>query len=244
MTVVLHQFAFSHFNEKVRWALAYKNVTHNRETYLPGPHMRPIRQMTAQTSTPVLELNGEYVAGSAQILARLESDHPATKLLPENADAANAVLAWQSRLDEELGPATRAVLFDVLINELGYLARTFASQTGTLKRLGYRAMLPLVRPLMKQGNGVTPEKVAAAQDVVSNYLNQIAEAAQDTGYLVGDQFTLADLTAAALLAPLMSVEHEDMARPQPMPQSLADLQAKYAGEPAVLWAQEIYANHR
>lgn len=244
MSVVLHQFAFSHFNEKVRWALAYKDIDHRRETYLPGPHMGPIKRMTAQTSTPVLELNGQHIAGSARILERLEEHTDHNALVPQDPDQAAVIMAWQTRLDDQLGPATRTVLFDVLVKELGYLARLFGGHTGTAKRLGYRALLPLVRPLMKQGNGVTPENIEKARSLVQDYLREIGQASAATGYLVGHDFTLADLTAAALLAPLMQVQHPDMARPQPMPQAIADLQAQYAAEPAIQWAQSIYAKHR
>ena len=59
MKVVLHQFAYSHYNEKVRWALDYKKLPHDRINYLPGPHMGAIKKMTGQTSTPVLEIDGE-----------------------------------------------------------------------------------------------------------------------------------------------------------------------------------------
>ena len=244
MSIVLHQFAFSHFNEKVRWALAYKNIPHERTTYLPGPHMGPIKRMTGQSATPVLEMEQEHVAGSAQIIQRLEVAYPAVPLIPTAQDEAQAALTWLKRLDEELGPATRAPIFDILVNELVYLAKTFGSQTHAIKRLGYLTLLPLVRPLMKKGNGVTPEKVKVAREVVQDYLTEISNASSATGYLVGQQFTVADLTAAALLAPLMSVAHEDMKRPQPMPAALEDLQAQYADHPAILWAGSIYNQHR
>ena len=31
--ITLHQFLYSHFNEKARWALAFKGVPHERRSY-------------------------------------------------------------------------------------------------------------------------------------------------------------------------------------------------------------------
>lgn len=51
--IVLHQFAFSHFNEKARWALQYKGVDYKRESYLPSLHMPQIKKLSGQSYTPV-----------------------------------------------------------------------------------------------------------------------------------------------------------------------------------------------
>ena len=66
----------------------------------------------------------------------------------------------------------------------------------------------------------------------------------EAGYLVGDSFSVADLTAAALLAPLASVSHPDMARPQPVPKALTEFYARWADHPAIAWVKHQYAAHR
>ena len=38
MTVVLWHIELSHYNEKVRWALDYKGVAHERRVPMPGFH--------------------------------------------------------------------------------------------------------------------------------------------------------------------------------------------------------------
>ena len=55
--IVLHQFPYSHYNEKVRWALDLKRVPHRRRSVLPGPHMAQVRRLTGRTQTPVLVLD-------------------------------------------------------------------------------------------------------------------------------------------------------------------------------------------
>ena len=73
MTMKLYQFAISHFSEKVRWALDYKNLNYQPVFLLPGAHIKPIRRMAPRSSVPVLDHDGEIVQGSAEILEYLET---------------------------------------------------------------------------------------------------------------------------------------------------------------------------
>ena len=75
-------------------------------------------------------------------------------------------------------------------------------------------------------------------------LDEIAAHTRATGYLVGDRFTVADLTAAALIAPLTRPPVADMQRPEPMPPALNALLETYAAHPAIAWVTHCYATHR
>ncbi len=245
MTVVLHQFAFSHFNEKARWALAHKGLAHTRETYLPGPHISPIKKLSGQTATPVLEMPEAVISGSAAIIAHLEQSCPHPALYPTDPVEKDAALALQQHFDAVVGPAVRTVLFSALVMEGGYLTRMFAGSKSALKRGAYRAMFPVVRPLIARGNGVAdPANVQASFTVTSETLDRVAAMTDATGFCVGEAFSVADLTVAALLAPIAGVSHPDMQRPEPMPASVAELVGRYARHPAIEWVNRIYARHR
>lgn len=243
-SLVLHQFFASHFNEKARWTLDYKHLPHDRVSYLPGPHMPSIKKLTggSVSTTPVLAADDTITQGSSGIIAYLEQHYPEQPLIPANSDAA---LNWQSRLDEELGPAVRTVVFSALVEEPGHLAATFSGNKPLLKRAAYRAMLPLVLPVIKKANGVdSEENIKRCFDLTAKYLNEIAREVNDTGYLVGDSFTVADLSAAALLAPLAQVDYPDMRRPEPIPERLKTLTASYDNHPAIHWVRKMYTEHR
>ena len=64
-TPELFHFQFSHYNEKARWALDLKGVSHERVSLLPGPHAPRMKRLTGRTQTPVLVNGEEVVAGSA-----------------------------------------------------------------------------------------------------------------------------------------------------------------------------------
>jgi hypothetical protein len=67
---------------------------------------------------------------------------------------------------------------------------------------------------------------------------------QPSGYLVGGGFTVADLTLAALIAPLVAPQQFPYPQPQrdhPLVEPLRDLLAEYC---LVEWTRGIYALHR
>ncbi len=244
MTVTLHQFAYSHFNEKARWVLDVKGIEHQRETYLPGPHVGAMKRLSGQTQTPVLEIDGEVIAGSAAIIDHLEARHPQPPLYPVDPGLREQALALQKEMDASLGPDVRTLLFSALVNEGSYLCNMFAGGKGLAKRLGYRAMFPVARGVIARGNGVTPENVARCKTATRDWLDRIAEQTRDTGYLVGDTFSVADLAAAALLAPIANVSHRAMKRPRPIPQSVQSVLALNASHSTIAWVNHIYDAHR
>ena len=217
MQVILHQFLFSHFNDKARWALSFKGIDHQRETYLPGPHMRALKKLSGQTSTPVLEWDGQVIAGSGNIIDHLETVVPAPALYPEHPEQRAAALAFEKRFDEEVGPATRTVLFEALAEEGDYLTGMFGAGKSLPKRLAYRAVFPVERGMIKKGNGVNPESIEQRKAITAAALDEVASATEETGYIIGDTFTVADLTAACFFAPLANPKHPDMQRPEPIP---------------------------
>lgn len=243
--ITLHQFLFSHFNEKARWALDFKGVQHERRSYLPGPHMARLKKLSGRTQTPVLTVAGEVICGSAAIIDVLEARFPQPALYPADPGLQAAALALQSHFDSELGPATRTALFSVLVNEGGYLTRMFARDASRPSRALYRASFPIARSMIAKGNGVTDaDNVKRAFAITEATLDEVANQVAATGYLCGERFCVADLTAASLLAPLAVLEHQDMARPQPVPDALQAFYARWAGHPALAWVRDQYARHR
>lgn len=241
----LLQFRYSHFNEKVRWVLDFKNVPHTRTSLLPGPHMRRIKRLTGQTSTPVLRIGQNYLHGSADILIDLEHHFPEPPLLPAEREARVLARELQAHFDRQLGPAVRVLLFATLLDCGRYLPDMFSAGDSASVRFAYRAAFPLVKPAIRSANGVTgPRSIARAEATVHRNLDEIENLGHDTGYLAGDAFSIADLTAAALLAPLLDVEHPDMRKPEPRPAALDALVDAWASHPASVWARGIYTRYR
>jgi glutathione S-transferase len=246
MAVVLHQFLHSHYNEKARWALDWKGVPHVRVSYLPGPHLIQIRRLSGQTGTPVLELDGECIAGSARIVAAIEGRFPERPLFPADPGQRRTALAIEEQFDREVGTAVRTALFSVLLEEPTYLSRVFCEGRSRLVRALHRAAFPLNRSGMARANGVGgAAEIARAFARCEEALDEVAKrGAAGSPALVGDAFGIADLACAALLAILVDPPHPDMAWPKPLPARMGAFLARWASHPGARWVLDQYARHR
>jgi len=114
----LFQFRYSHFNEKVRWALDHKALSHRRTDLLPGPHASTIKKMTGQTQTPVLRINDQYVHDSAWIIERLELIFTAApSLLPPDDQTRDRAREIARHFDFVVGPAARICAFVAMLGK-------------------------------------------------------------------------------------------------------------------------------
>ena len=244
MTPELHQFRFSHFNEKARWALDFKGVPHVRRSYLPGPHILPITRLSGQRQVPVLRVGREIVVGSDRIIDYLETRPPAPRLYPPSEGAHRRALELQQWFDAEIGPTIRrAFFFDFLVDG-DYAARAFTQGQGMALATIYRALFPVTRVIMRRDMQIDADGAARGRDRAREALDLIARTAGTDGYLVGEQFSVADLTAAALLSPTVFPPECPAGVPEPRAPGLRTWLARWADHPAVAWINRMYARHR
>src|ERR1700741_375571 len=94
---VLWHIPLSHFNEKVRWALDYKRIAHQRRVLGPNYLFRAWRA-TGQGALPILWLDGRAIHDSTRIIAALEEHYPEPALYPKDAAARERALAIEDDL--------------------------------------------------------------------------------------------------------------------------------------------------
>lgn len=243
--IELWQFRFSPYNEKARWALALKGVEHKAHTVLPGPHAKKIGNLSGQTKTPVLVMDGKVIPNSADILAALDERFPDPALMPDGADDKARALDLQHWLDDDIGPRLRKVVLHSMMGAYGYITETFAGDQSWPMRTIYRAVLPLAAQKIRKGNGIGgPQDIEDGHLAIAETLDYVAGESAATGYLIGGGFTIADLTAAAILAPVVNPDHPAMKRPEPMPDATCTLVARYRDHPGAEWVRRMYREHR
>ena len=87
------------------------------------------------------------------------------------------------------------------------------------------------------------ERARAAEETVEAALDRL-EAKLDGGdYLVGGSFTVADLTAAALLYSLV-MRPQFAWRPSGLPRAWLKFLERHGGRPSLEWVAEMYRAHR
>ncbi len=239
----LWHFRLSHYNEKARWALDWKRVPHRRRAVLPGPHVPRIWWHTGQKQVPVLQLDGETISDSTRIIAALEARYPTPPLYPVDPNARSRALALEDFFDEHLGPHIRRVFFFHLLQEPDTAVATLAVDESAGTRRVYRAAFPIVRAVMRLDMRIDATRSARSRDAVMTALDRLEAELQPSGYLAGDAFSVADLTAAALLSPLLHADEFPYRLPSLLP-PLAAWRASVADRPGFRWALEMYRRHR
>jgi len=243
--VLLYQFAFSHYNEKVRWALDYKGIASERRSLLPGFHERTIRALSGGPTTTPLLCDGDLcISGSTAILEHLEATRPAPPLFPAEDGARKEAGRWIHWLDEEIGPAVRLALFHVLLADTGYASRIFTADHSGPKAIFYRALFPGLVPMLRRRMAIDPENASLAGRQVEAGLERIARASERSGYLVGGEFSAADLSAAALFFPLFFPAQIPFALPDRESAVFDAWLARWRDEPGIAYLREIWTRHR
>lgn len=108
-TPVLWQYNFSNFNEKARWALDFKRVSHVRRSLLPGGPRA--MAFSLRGTLPVLDLDGKRIVDSTRIIAALERSFPVPALYPDDPRERTAALKLEEFFDEEAGHELRRAGF-------------------------------------------------------------------------------------------------------------------------------------
>jgi glutathione S-transferase len=237
---------FSHFCEKARWALDAAGVRYREEPHAPVAHLRATRAAGGRT-VPILVHGDNVLRDSTEIALHADSlAPPERRLVPAPADARARVLAIEHELDETLGVDARLLAYWHALGD-DAPARAFAKRMLHLRApLAQRVVVPLFRALIFRRYEVSREAAARAEARVRATFARLGEATSDQGYVVGDRFTLADLTFAALSAPLLGPsEHPVTGRlgGQPAP-GVAALRAELSAMPAGQHALRVYREHR
>ena len=243
-TPLLWHFPISHFNEKVRWALDWKRIPHVRRTL--GPDYLPrVWWATGRGTLPVLWLDGQAIGDSTRIIEALERYRPEPPLYPRDESTRRRALALEDFFDEELGHPLRAAIVGPLLADDpdGAIAALTLGMPARARRTA-RAIFPAFRAFYRFRHKINAAAIVAGREKMRAALDRIAAELQPSGYLAGDAFSVADLTAAALFAPLVVPPELQYRLPEPLPPLLVGYRSTLGGHPAYRWVTDIYRRHR
>lgn len=244
--LTLWHITVSHYSEKVRWALDYKSLSYRLRAPVPGVHIPVALWLThgRHYTLPVLSLRGEHIGDSTAIIAALEEHQPDPPLYPHAPAQRRRALALEDWFDEELGPYLRRFVF----HELGCDPERFA-------HIGAKAAprwFPLMGPtgaayaraltgLRYKARSHDAAEKARVQTIAA--LNRLEAELGPGDYLVGDHFSVADLTAAALLYPLVRPP-EAYVTIDRMPDPVERLRDQLRERRGYRWVEEMFRRHR
>ena len=240
----LYTFNISHFSEKARWALDYESIPYDERVLLPGPHQLVTRRIARRTHVPVLEHDGQYVQGSSAIIDYVADRLGGTKLTAIDPTERATALKLENALDQAFGRGVQQVLYSVLLNHRRTVVDLWSFGGPFWARGFYAVAYPAVASAVKRMyKTADAEGVAKAKQRFVSTFDELDAVLAKQRYLGGDTPNRADITLAALLAPVCRVPGHRIKWPA-MPSELADLEASLIGRPTWNHVLRMYRDHR
>ncbi|BBC23051.1 glutathione S-transferase family protein [Pseudanabaena sp. ABRG5-3] len=189
--MLLLQFSTSHYCRKARLALGYKQIPYQVENLTPGLHILRVKPLSGKKTVPVLLPQQKncpaVVADSTEIIRFLEDYQPNPPLYLEDDQQQREALRLEDYFDESIGTAARFVYYQFRANEGKQIDPSWMSQ--------------IVIEIVRSQYGINADSAKLASQKIDEAIAMLSERWQN-GYLIGDRFSVADLTVAALLSPL------------------------------------------
>lgn len=241
----LYTFAMSHYSEKIRWTLDASQLPYREVCMTPVFHILPALLMgkRGQTTLPIVQHADGAIQDSPRILQWLDARHGPLAVMPR--DQMQAISEAQRRFDaigKDVARFLYAKGFGVADDHILRLWTDFASpwQAGVV-----RLFYPLIRWAFKIKLQINLRRTALAQQRITAAMDWLeSQLASGRPYLAGDTFTVADITAASLLAPIACPAAHPVYSEASYQSGMAAAIDPWRQRPALVWVRAIYAQHR
>ncbi|MFC5523540.1 glutathione S-transferase family protein [Polaromonas jejuensis] len=200
---VLITMPHSHYSEKARWALDWLSLPYREEPHAPLLH-RFATTRNGGRSVPVLVHGASRFVDSTDILVHADAVCGGDLLYPRDSALRCAVEALEERFDDELGPHTRRWAYAQLLPESRLLRQVMTRGVPWFEAGLLPVGMPIVLRIVRAALRITPESARRSIERVHGIFQEVDEWLNDgRPFLVGERFTAADLTFAALAAPVL-----------------------------------------
>jgi Glutathione S-transferase len=210
--IELYKLHWSHYVEKVRWALDFKKLEW-RGIDIVAFTKKEMRRFDCAQTVPLIHdtTTGVAISDSSPIIRYLDETYPEHPLLPADTVEREAVWQWMLRLDSSLGLHARRLGYTQVIMECPHvLSQLFMPDVagGLFARRGWRALAaPVLGAMLSLRFRFHRNRDDGVYEALEAQLVPIAVQLERDGYLVGRRFSAADITLASLLRPLRIVPH-------------------------------------
>lgn len=243
---VLFVFNISHYCEKARWALEYFGIDHEVRHVMLGTHRRIAKKLGASRgSVPFLQVGDQVIAGSASIIDWAEEQNSLRSPSLSGEDRP-LVRSIEKRLDDVAGVHVRRYFYSEALRLSPQSVRPiFSSGLPMWQSVVVTLAWPRIVKMMQRGLDLGTAQSAQSLATVDGELAWLdALLADGRPYLTGQRWTRADLTAAALLAPLVEPIEHPMYRKVVFPQTISETQKSWSTRPSLQLVARTYAQHR
>ncbi len=238
---VLVTIPISHFCEKARWALDRSGMEYEERRHLQIFHYLPVWLTARGISAPAFRAGDVRLNDSTDILRWVDAQAGLGLYASEEC------LELEEWFDEELGPATRRVAYFHLIEDPALVLEYNNAGAPRAEAWLLGKTYGMARRILVRRLRISEEAVAGDVEIVRRVFEVVAGRLKDgRRYLVGDRFSAADLTFAALAAPVVVPAEYGVTLPprERHPAGLGALVDELRGTVAGRFALRVYREDR
>ena len=198
--------------------------------------------MTGHTSVPILVHDGKPLGESSAIITYLDEAFPEKLLTPSDPDLKQEALEWERYADEHIGDHVRRVCYHTLLEYPDIVIPFFTDNGPWYGKFVLKRIYPTLHQRMRKLMNINAESAQQSRQKLDQATDKVFSHLQGKEFMVGNQFTRADLAVASLLAPLCMPSKYGLNWPERYPEELNELVASYADK--LRWVTEMYEGCR
>lgn len=240
--IKLYQFPISHYCEKVRWTLDYKGNEYKTINLLPGLHIKQTKKIAKYSSVPLLVDGETILQNSEDIINYLEATYPLNSLTPKEDEDKKKAMQWEQYVDKELGIHVRCVCYHVLLDHPDIVIPFFTHKGPWYGKLFLKFGFNKLQSKMRYFMQINEQTAQESYEKMKLAINKLDQHLQNRDFIVGNEFSRADIAAASLLAPLCQPQGYGLDWPENTPQRLLNISNEFKDQ--LEWVHRVYSKNR
>ncbi|MCC5813149.1 MAG: glutathione S-transferase, partial [Leptospira sp.] len=190
----LYIFAISHFSEKARFLLDKSGIEYEPVYLTPGEHIAVVKEFAPESYVPVLRGENFLVQGSSEIVeyAKNHGQIPSVDWDQE--------FSLMQKIDNEIGYPIQPIVYSYLLEREDVVARMFASAPNQPVTFPNYKLIVLG---LKRRYKITDANIQERKETLKKGVEFLNSEYSQKPFLVGNKLTIADITAASLISPLI-----------------------------------------
>ncbi len=244
-SLTLYTFAMSHYSEKIRWTLDHIKADYREVCLTPVFHIPKALHLggRGQTTLPVLQTPQVSVQDSPRIIDWLVQNRGPIDLVPPSiAPEVRAVEKSFDAIGKDVARFLYAGSFGVAD---AHIVKLWTDHATPGQAAFIRIAYPAIRWGFRRKLNITQASATRAHQRISEVMAWLeAQLADGRRFLVGNTFTVADITAASLLAPIACPSQHPVYGDPAYQAGMVAATAPFNGRPCLAWVRNLYDTQR
>jgi glutathione S-transferase len=243
-SITLYGFQISHYTEKVRWAMDYCGVEYREVQWTPMFSIPRAHLKAGGRTLPFIEVGRETIQDSTRILHWLHEHRQPFPVMPADEEQRRDAMTIEDLVDD-VGFDIIRFMYATLADYPADLVRLWGWSATPFTRFALRSIMPTTKYLMRYNIGFTADEQARGIERIDRVMDALdAKLSDGREFLVGEQLSIADISAASILAPTLMPPEHPLYSCDAFVRRLGEHGKQFEHHPSYQWMRRIYREYR